>query len=72
MESQMISGKMFFYSSFFLKFIGLILLHATAESEVSFFIGFKWPKKIFLTPVSYKSQVAERFSRDYKAAKTTF
>ena len=69
----MISGKMFFCSSFFLKFISLILLHATAESEVSFFIGFKWRnEEFFLTPVSYKSQVAERFSRDYKAAKTTF
>ena len=45
MESQMISGKMIFCSSFFLKFICLILLHATAESEVSFFIGFKWPKE---------------------------
>lgn len=64
---------MLFCSLFFLKFISLILLHATAESEVSFFIGLKWRnEEFFLTPVSYKSQVAERFSRDYKAAKTTF
>lgn len=69
----MISGKMFFCSSFFLKFITLILLHATSESEVSFFIGFKWRnEEFFLTPDSYESQVAERFNGDYKAAKTTF
>ena len=68
----MISGKMFFCSSFFLKFISLILLHGTAESGVSFFIGFKGRnEEFFLIPVSYKSQVAERFSRDYKAAKPT-
>lgn len=47
----MISGKMFFRSSFFLKFISLILLQATAESEVSFFTGFKWRnEEFFLTP----------------------